>query len=280
MRGAIGLLGCVIVAGCGSSGGVSEAQSPRPARTEAPVPSFNFGSGSPPLLPDLQMERLTDFFIAYPPGTQQQELRFTVTFANTGAGPLEAFGSRPDASAETMTTLQRVYRQDGTTIDLATPAVMFYAGDGHNHWHVRDWEAYDLVDLATNDTVVSSLKSGFCFYDNADYDRSLPGAPAAPAYHGCGKQADLSVRMGVSVGYADSYHWTLPNQYIDITGLGPGHYRLTAVVNPNNWFAETSVKNNTTWVDLDLAAIGGGQLGVTILGDGPSAPLPASSPSP
>jgi subtilase family serine protease len=37
-----------------------------------------------------------------------------------------------------------------------------------------------------------------------------------------------------------------PDQYIDITGLKSGRYRLQATADASNWFTESNESNNTT----------------------------------
>jgi hypothetical protein len=51
---------------------------------------------------------------------------------------------------------------------------------------------------------------------------------------------------------SDIYHHTLAGQYIDMTGLAAGRYRLWATADPSGWFQETNDRNNITWVDLQL----------------------------
>jgi hypothetical protein len=59
--------------------------------------------------------------------------------------------------------------------------------------------------------------------------------------------------MGLSVGWGDVYQWSLPGQYIDITDLPPGTYRLRAVADPSHWFVEQDNTRNDTWLDLAIA---------------------------
>jgi len=65
-----------------------------------------------------------------------------------------------------------------------------------------------------------------------------PGVPSSQVYTGCGKNPNtLRVRMGLSRGWGDLYRSSLPDQYIDITGLVSGSYRLTATADAANWFS-------------------------------------------
>ena len=62
--------------------------------------------------------------------------------------------------------------------------------------------------------------------------------------------------MGLSVGWGDLYRYTLPDQFVDITGLGAGRYRLVVTADRQGWFSESNESNNSTWVDLQLKGNG------------------------
>jgi hypothetical protein len=48
------------------------------------------------------------------------------------------------------------------------------------------------------------------------------------------------------VGWGDRYSYRLPDQYIDITGLGSGRYRLRATTDAAHQFQELDTANNVT----------------------------------
>ena len=202
-----------------------------------------------PILPDLMMEPLTDIQIETTTDGRRL-LRFTTVIANIGAGRFEVLGSRPDTSTPTMTVSQLIYNDSTNAQTVATPATMFYAGDGHSHWHVTNLEEYTLERLDNGSKVGAGAKVGYCFYDNAVHDLSLPGAPASPYYTNCGTSSSLTLRTGLSVGWGDKYAWFLPGQYIDITGLTAGNYRLRAIADPSDWFQEANNANNGTYTDI------------------------------
>jgi hypothetical protein len=229
------------------------------------VPSLLAACDPPPdRLPDLGMDRLIDISLNQT-ADGHRLLRFTTIIVNVGQGAFELHGSRP-AGAQTMSVSQRVYDTDGGHRDVSTTASMYYSGDGHNHWHVRDLESYELVRLDNRRTVGTGAKHGFCFSDNVPFRLSLPFAPQSPVYRSCGVAQDTAVVMGLSVGWGDRYGATLPDQYIDVTGLATGRYRLTATADAAGWFTESDNTNNATWVDLRI-----GPHDVTIDAYGPSA---------
>lgn len=212
------------------------------------------------LLPDLGMARLTDLKIERT-SDGRKLLRFSSIIVNVGDGPIEVHGQRLDAGTSTMTTVQRIFNEAGEHRDVPTDAVMYFGGDGHNHWHVRDLESFELMRLRKGSKVGTGAKHGFCFSDNYRYVSEQD-----PYYTGCGQSGDLQVAMGLSAGWGDLYRYNLPDQYIDITGLGRGRYRLEGTVDADNWFQEGEETNNSTWVDIRIRH---GR--VKVLGYGPAA---------
>jgi hypothetical protein len=78
--------------------------------------------------------------------------------------------------------------------------------------------------------------------------------------------------MGLSRGWGDLYAAGTAYQYIDITNLTSGRFRLQATADKhtkhrqNGWFKESNETNNSTWANVQLS---GGK--VTVLRYGPSA---------
>ena len=216
-------------------------------------------------LPDLGMAALSDFRLDRLPDGRRV-LRYSTTIVNVGAGPFELRGQRSGTGETQIPAVHRIYDDGGGTRDVPTGAVMVYGGDGHNHWHVRDLENSELIRLDNGSKVGTGAKRGFCFWDVTAYRLSLPGAAGSPFYgsSGCGTLSSLDIAMGLSIGWGDIYPATLPDQYIDISGLGAGRYRLLVTADGGNWFAESSESNNATWVDLQLK--GNGQPRVTAYG--------------
>ena len=224
--------------------------------------------------PDLAMARLADFDIVNANG--QLQLRFSATIVNVGQGPFELNATRNDASTP-FSVVQKVYGSGGSA-EIAVPgADLVWGGDGHNHWHVRDLETYELDRLDNGAKVGTGMKGGFCFFDTTAFDTSLPGAPASAVYVpgtvcGANNQNISSVRMGISVGWGDRYGSSLRDQYVDVTDLTSGNYRLYATADLAEQFTEASESNNTTWVDLKLSLSTKGKGGskLRVIGYGPT----------
>lgn len=217
------------------------------------------------LLPDLRMARLTDFNIERT-SDGRRLMRFSSVVVNTGDGRFQVNGKRSNTEVSTMPVRQLIYNTDRRARAVSTPAEMYFSGDGHDHWHVRDLEDFMLKRVDNGRLVGTGAKHGFCFYDNYRY-----GSTKRPfyteAWGACGHDSsELRVRMGLSVGWGDLYHYTLPGQYIDITGLPSGRYVLRGVADRSNWFAEKRNNNNHTWVILQIS-----NNGVKVVQYGPSA---------
>ena len=222
------------------------------------------GGGGVDVLPDLGMAPIANVQIENT--GDRKLLRFSTTIVNVGAGDFEVTGRRPDTSTTDMTVTQRIYDSAGDYRDRSTNATFFYAGDGHNHWHVRDLEDYELFRSSDGGFVAAGEKMGFCFFDNVDY-----GASTDPRYGpGCsnGQPNALSVTMGLQRGWGDLYWWTTVGQYIDITtGVPDGDYRLRITADGSDRFLEEEETNNVTWADLRITGNT-----VQVLAYGPSSP--------
>ena len=224
-------------------------------------------------VPDLGMARLSDVRIEK--FGSRRRLRYSTTIVNVGAGKFEVRGRRASTAEPTMSITQRVYDDGGGWHEVATTAVMIFGGDGHNHWHVRDLQQSELFRLADDAYLAQSDKRGFCFWDNVRYRLTLPGAPQSPVYQeaGCGRTDSLTAAMGLSIGWGDIYPSTLPDQFIDVTNVPDGLYRLVVTADPGGWFTEASDDNNFTWVSFELS---GGGRNVRVIGYGPNALVAAS----
>jgi lysyl oxidase len=209
------------------------------------------------LLPDLRMGPIQELKIRKPPDGRRL-LRFSTLLVNVGAGPFEAHGQRFSTDDDDMLVTQRVYDDAGGYHDVPTTATMFFSGDGHDHWHIRDLQRYTLKRQGSSQQGREGAKEGFCVYDLVPYNLTLPGAPEKKHYTKgttCGEDEEensLRAEMGLSVGWTDKYAYLLPYQWIDITGLRSGTYRLRAKVDVKEQFTESREANNRTWSIIEL----------------------------
>ncbi|MBA3947741.1 MAG: hypothetical protein H0X37_24700 [Herpetosiphonaceae bacterium] len=223
------------------------------------------------LYPDLRIKHVDTFELDTTTMPGHRLLRFTSIMVNVGAGAFEVRGYRLTTGSNFL-VYQREYDTAGGHRDVLTPAHMVYdVGDGHTHWHLKNLQKSTLVALGSTQQSRTGAKIGFCFFDNAPYNLSLPGAPPQAVYNqppACSPNDPnaLAVLMGLSIGWEDIYSFDIAQQWIDITGLPNGAYRLTVTADHNHHFAETDNTNNFTWVDIWI-----GNNGVTILLQGPGA---------
>ena len=122
----------------------------------------------------------------------------------------------------------------------------------HGHFHMHGVADYDLLD-ASGTAIVRARKQGWCFRDNEPFRQG-----AGPAKYDCSHQ-------GISAGWEDIYDKSLDCQWLDITGVPGGQYRLRVIVNPDQVFQESNYANNTVTVVVTLPG---------------AAPQPAPQPTP
>lgn len=213
------------------------------------------------LLPDLGMAPLADFSVQRRPRGERW-LRFSATIVNVGVGPFQALG-HTNVGGEL--SVDQQFRTSGEIASHPTDAKMYFSGDGHNHWHVRDLEQY-VLEGQNGAARRYGEKHGFCFWDNVHYEPTLPGSPTRPVYTGsnsCVTRADGTVMMGLSIGWGDRYPATIVDQYINITSLPAGEYTVIATADWASWFTESNDLNNSTTARIRLS-----KNGVTVLDPG------------
>jgi hypothetical protein len=209
-------------------------------------------SAASPVLPDL---------VADPPGDSAPPqvytdasgtrllLRFDGFVHNRGTGALEMRGSSR-VGGEMSSVQQRIFDSDGGAVDTVhDPAarILFEPSDGHNHWHLRNAAGYALWNEARTAQVGASNKVGFCLVDSAHVD---PHGPITKAYTSAntgfcrqGVPEAQEVVMGVSAGWRDVYSRFLPFQWVDISDVAPGRYRLRSTVDPDGVITEADEVN-------------------------------------
>lgn len=248
---------------------------PRPVPSPAPPPP----PPGPPVYPDLRIKDLTRcgagdmaatggtcFKIddTSVPGTKL--LKFGVVTMNTGStpgstGPAEIVAHRSSAAATDWQAEQHVYDANGRlALTIPVPGLEFYyATDGHNHWHIKDFDDYSLLD-STGTQLRVGEKHGFCIQDNTTWDpwQGLPGVSATEVYTeagSCGKaQPDAtSIVHGLSVGWGDTYPTSLPDQGIDITGVPDGTYTVRVHADARGAVTESNENNNTASVQVQIS---------------------------
>ncbi len=209
------------------------------------------------LLPDLAMLAPYDFRIEISPSGKKL-LRFTTVSVNIGKGPFRAYGYDADGATigDTLQVRQLIKRTDGTYMPRDTTATMTWSGDGHNHWHIVGYQRFVLNKLdGTHMRYVK--KTGFCAFDSYRYGSALPAYFTWDAY-ACRTKPNGQVPMGTSRLWGDIYKSTIAQQWIDITGLASGTYRLNISADPSHLtggrFLESNESNNLAWAKISIGA--------------------------
>lgn len=203
------------------------------------------------LLPDLEQRPPDDLSIrSERRGTRPHFLLgFDSATDNLGDGPITLGATRPNRNASTMAVSQRVQLGSGAMRTYPEVGVLRYVySSTHSHWHVMDFQRYELRRLADHSLVVRDRKSGFCLADHwAHAPGHQPNEPPRPVFRDYCERGDpdaLSVHQGTSVGYTDKYPSHFHGQNLDLTGVPAGHYVLVNRASPELLMRELRYENN------------------------------------
>ena len=210
-------------------------------------------------LPDLDQEVPWDLQVTSAgPGTRRAyRLGFASAVRNIGDGPLIVSGQRERAGSSTMTADQLVERVDGpTAVVNGVGRLRYVQSRDHEHWHLLNFERYELRPAGRGTRPVLDRKTGFCLGDRyRTRGRALPAQPPVPRYTsrcGLGDTGRLRLVEGISVGYGDDYPANLEGQFLPLTGLPAGRYVLIHSVNVRRRLRETDYGNNAASLLLRL----------------------------
>jgi len=197
-----------------------------------------------PLVPDLitlaNAASLRDARISIESG--RKLMRFSNGVANRGAGALEVYGV-VEADGTTR-AYQNVYNDNGTKTTYHVGTFSFSGHGDHNHWHFDDFALYELRTPA-DALVATSGKVTFCIEDYERYTaETIPGTPPNMVYT-CSNQ-------GLSKGWTDTYRSHLEGQWIDVTGVPDGTYRLRSTADPELRLHESPRTNNAAEVTVTM----------------------------
>jgi hypothetical protein len=142
----------------------------------------------------------------------------------------------------------------GTPTSPMHPPGRFEFGTCHRHWHLRGYADYRLVTMDGRE-VGRGHKQSFCLLDSGRYMGMGRDLAAAERYN-CGNQ-------GIHAGWMDIYGRGLDCQYVDITGVPPGRYRIRAQVNVERVVPESRYDDNESFYTIDIPAAPGADGGVS-----------------
>ena len=207
-------------------------------------------------------------------------LRFDQIVANLGAGPIEIAydvpaGATPDPNVP-FPVSQRVYESDGGFTDRPGGSVTYHGVHGHYHYssfaNALLWRSDRRGAKLGHAPVAASHKVSFCMADiridawgeKGDGPRKYyaPDCLFPSASDGVTDQ----YRQGVNNGWSDVYDWYIPDQYIEVTGVPSGFYRLEFCADPFNEIEEEREDNNCVVNHIRLSGMEGPNKRVEVLG--------------
>jgi hypothetical protein len=198
-------------------------------------------TGRRELLPDLDQRAPAGYDLT---GTR---LGFDSATDNVGPGPLWLQGHRA-TPADPLLVRQLVR--------LAGGGVRVYQGAGrlrytvappHRHWHLMDFQRFELRRASDFALVVRDRKVGFCLRDRYGVSIRPPRSLEPPVFVGnCaqGRPRALAVEQGSSPGYTDRYRAHFHGQSLDLRGIPAGLYVLVHRANADGRIEELDYTNN------------------------------------
>ena len=146
--------------------------SPRPAaprsRSAAHPRRPGFRLRPPPsreLPPDL--DQRTPSGLALQSSNGRELLGFTSASDNVGLGPVSIVASRPSRTVPNMRAAQRIrVSPHGARTYPGIGLLHFTVAFPHMHWHLLDFQRYELRRASDHALVVRDRKSGFCLADH------------------------------------------------------------------------------------------------------------------
>lgn len=205
-------------------------------------------------VPDMRALPAHDLSITHNAHNNHDYLNFGATIWNAGSGPLVVEGFRTGA-AEVMQASQFIYQDGQPSSSQVVGQFEFDHRRGHDHWHMEDIAAYDLLDQSGNRVLLSG-KQSFCLAPTDDIDLTLPGAAWQPdqarLWSACEGEDAIWLREVLPAGWGDTYYQSVAGQSFDVTGLKNGHYQVRVTADPNNHLVETDYTNNAGLLPITL----------------------------
>ena len=146
------------------------------------------------------------------------------------------------------THIRNIGEADFVLGDVTGDPSLFIVDPCHGHWHYKEFIQHIILN-SKGEQVLASQKDGFCISD-LECPKGIIGT------YGCNY-------MGITPGCGDVYDVTVPCQWVDITSLDTGEYKLRVIANwrkdPDRYGrVEHRFDNNTATVGfrLDIDAQG------------------------
>lgn len=204
--------------------------------------------------------------VVTPEGAILLALRFEGYVTNLGAGPLHLSGDPQLADPDDPSShqvWQRVRTGSGDLIKFAKPPVRFETSDGHNHFHLMEIVAYSLWDSTGTYLIRPGEKVGFCLLDAEELTDRHP-QPGEQGFSEMGiadcmanRPGATTLLMGVTEGWRDIYENDVVFQWVDVSDVLPGRYRIGVEADPYDIVAEADEANNGVALSNRLSLVPG-----------------------
>jgi hypothetical protein len=205
--------------------------------------------------PDLVMRRPYDMHLVRTP--KRQLLAAANAIVNVGEGPLEIRARRSRADEYDMVArqvLRPLVRSAAPVVLPASGRVELYdTRTRGRYWKYENAASFTLRPIDDDGEVGPIRRTGpkvdYCFRDlrrarPLDRRGSYPRSPRLRHYGACSTRAEASrLTLGTSVGWADIYPWSYPQNSIDVTGLR-GCFLYTLKADPRDELRELREDNN------------------------------------
>jgi hypothetical protein len=169
-----------------------------------------------------------------------------------------------------------VYSTDGTSADQPAGTVEYRGIHGHFHYSSFADSALWASDVTGAKLgvapVVQAHKVSFCMADiridawgeKGDGPRTYyaPDCLLPQTSDGTTDQ----YRQGINNGWADVYDWYIPDQYIEVSDVVDGYYRLEFCADPFNEIQEEDESNNCIVNHIRLSGMASANKRVEVLG--------------
>ncbi|MBM4362396.1 MAG: hypothetical protein FJ104_06925 [Deltaproteobacteria bacterium] len=194
---------------------------------------------------------------------QTEKLRFSNGVANVGAGTLQLRPGDVNAGGARQEAVQQLLDADGNVTEEVVVSNYDYH-PSHKHFHIDAVAEYSVYAGSPTGVLVAekSRKVTYCLVDWYKLESNSPDNQRRFSDCSAGTQ-------GISPGWVDQYHHSLPDQDLDITGLPAGTYYLVTVANPTGVFLESDLTNNTAWVSFELTRDSSGNPKLRVTGNSP-----------
>jgi hypothetical protein len=234
--------------------------------------------------PDLVVAPPSHLRVERSPSRRHVVLRMENRIVNVGAGPAELFGQR--SSLTEMHARQVIGDANGVRRRYETGAELYFKSvpsRGGSYWKFHDAARFELwaVDLTARRTqqVRTGPKLDYCLRD-LDRVRGGPTVRRTRFFGACNQRGrKREVTLGTSVGWADVYPSTYPDNWIDVTGL-TGCFAVVHRVDPGNGIFESNEANNVSSKIVRLPFKPGPQRCPRLAPTPPAPPAPAPTPPP